>query len=71
MFTDLTDDVGLCGAFCVWLSREKIMWLNGRLISATWDMDELMTKKLQIEGEDLLKTGFRSGDASASRSSRS
>lgn len=57
--TDLKDDVGLCGAFCVWLSREKRSWLNGRLISATWDVDELLKKKGQIQDEDLLKIGFR------------
>ncbi|KZM19525.1 uncharacterized protein EKO05_0003047 [Ascochyta rabiei] len=67
----LTDDAGLCGAFCVWLSREKKMWLNGRLISATWDIDELLEKKLQIEEEDLLKVGFRVGDASAAASGQS
>ncbi|KAF1942063.1 NAD(P)-binding protein [Clathrospora elynae] len=61
----LTDDVGLCGAFCIWLSREKRMWLNGRLLSATWDVDELLEKKDQIEAQDLLKFGFRFGDASA------
>jgi hypothetical protein len=62
---DLTDDAGLCGAFCVWLSHEKKMWLNGRLISATWDVNELSEKRDQIESEDLLKVGFRVGDASA------
>ena len=62
---DLTDDVGLCGAFCVWLSREKRMWLNGRLISATWDVDELIAKRGKIESQDLLKFSYRVGDASA------
>lgn len=60
--TDLTDDVGLCGAFCVWLSKEKRMWLNGRLVSATWDVDELLESKAKIEEGDLLKIGFRLGD---------
>ncbi|KAH6866369.1 hypothetical protein BKA58DRAFT_203206 [Alternaria rosae] len=61
----LTDDVGLGGAFCVWLSSEKRMWLNGRLLGATWDVDELLEKKAQIEEQDLLKFGYRVGDASA------
>ncbi|KAL1793662.1 hypothetical protein ACET3X_008644 [Alternaria dauci] len=61
----LTDDVGLAGAFCVWLSTEKRMWLNGRLISATWDIDDLLRKKGQIEGQDLLKLGYRVGEVSA------
>lgn len=61
---DLTDDVGLCGAFCVWLSREKHMWLNGRLVSAKWDVDELVAKKGTIEEQDLLKFGYRVTDGS-------
>ncbi|KAL5121717.1 hypothetical protein ACEQ8H_000404 [Pleosporales sp. CAS-2024a] len=55
----LTDDVGLCGAFRVWLSQEKRMWLNGRLLSARWDVDELVEKKASIEEQDLLKFGYR------------
>ncbi|KAF2630323.1 hypothetical protein BU25DRAFT_484336 [Macroventuria anomochaeta] len=62
---DLTDDAGLCGTFCVWLSREKRMWLNGRPISATWNVDDLLEKRGQVEDEDLLRIGFRVGDASA------
>lgn len=55
----LTDDVGLCGAFCVWLTKEKRSWLNGRMVSATWDADELLHKREDIESRDLLKWGFR------------
>lgn len=55
----LTDDVALCGHFCVWLSRnvmaEKLSWLNGRFVSATWDVDELVSKEREIVGSDLLK----------------
>jgi hypothetical protein len=61
---DLTDDVGLCGAFCVWLSREKRMWLNGRLLSAKWDVDELLEKESSIEDNDLLKFRYRVDNAS-------
>lgn len=63
--TDLTDDVGLCGAFCVWLVCEKRIWLNGRLVSANWDVEELLEKRRQIENEELLKIGFRMGGVSA------
>jgi hypothetical protein len=35
------------------------MWLNGRLVSAKWDVDEFVQKKEKIEGQDLLKFGFR------------
>lgn len=50
-----TDDVALCGAFLVWLVKEKRDWLNGRYVSANWDVDELESKKEAIVGEDKLK----------------
>lgn len=40
------------------------MWLNGRLVSATWDVDELVERKGDIEEQDLLKWGFRVGESS-------
>ncbi|KAF1953144.1 NAD(P)-binding protein [Byssothecium circinans] len=61
----LTDDVGLCGAFCVWLSQERRAWLNGRLVSAKLDVDELLARKMEVEGGDLLKLGFRVDDVSS------
>ncbi|PCH02823.1 Short-chain dehydrogenase/reductase SDR [Penicillium occitanis (nom. inval.)] len=53
----LTDDPDLCGAFCVWVSRDsaRFKWLNGRLVSATWDPEELLAKKEDIVKGDLLK----------------
>lgn len=51
----LSDDEGLAGAFCVWLSREKKGWLSGRYVSCNWDVDDLEGKKSQIEEGDLLK----------------
>ena len=41
------------------------MWLNGRLLSAKWDVDELVEKRGKVEEQDLLKFGFRVGNASA------
>jgi hypothetical protein len=41
------------------------MWLNGRLLGATWDVDELLEKRDQVEKQDLLKFGYRVGNASA------
>jgi hypothetical protein len=35
------------------------MWLNGRLLSAKWDVHELLEKKTSIEERDLLKFGYR------------
>ena len=37
----LTDSPDLCGAFCVWLTKDgdKRAWLSGSLVSANWDVD--------------------------------
>ncbi|GAD97724.1 short-chain dehydrogenases/reductase, putative [Paecilomyces variotii No. 5] len=53
----LTDDPDLCGSFCVWLTRNPrhVKWLSGRLLSATWDPEELLAKKEDIVKGDLLK----------------
>jgi len=55
----LVDDVGLCGAFCVSLTKRVsdggLRWLGGRFVSATWDIDELLAKETKIAEGDLLK----------------
>ncbi|KPI34821.1 Dehydrogenase/ SDR family member 7B [Cyphellophora attinorum] len=54
----LIDEVGLCGAVVTWLAgmkREEVDWLGGRMISANWDMKELMEKREAIVEKDLLK----------------
>ncbi|KAL8644182.1 MAG: hypothetical protein Q9226_007894 [Calogaya cf. arnoldii] len=53
----LTDDAGLCGGFLVWLTmKEKDrLWLSGRFLSATWDVDELLQMKEAIVKSDMLK----------------
>ncbi|KAF2432453.1 NAD(P)-binding protein [Tothia fuscella] len=51
----LVDDVGLAGGFCVWLTKEKREWLSGRYLDAKWDVDELVRRKDEIVGKDLLK----------------
>ena len=59
MIIDLVDDVGLCGAFCVWLTKDRrersMQWLSGRFVSANWDVDELLAKKTEIMEKDLLR----------------
>ncbi|OJD30367.1 short-chain dehydrogenases protein [Diplodia corticola] len=59
----LVDDPELCGHFLVWLTREpgRFRWLNGRLVSATWDPDELLAKKDEIIAGDLLKFEVKTG----------
>ena len=49
------DDPGLCGAFLVWLTKEKRDWLSGRYLSANWDTSELEAMKDDIVQGDKLK----------------
>jgi NAD(P)-dependent dehydrogenase (short-subunit alcohol dehydrogenase family) len=49
------DDPGLCGAFLVWLVKEKRAWLSGRYVHVNWDVTELEAKREEIEREDKLK----------------
>ncbi|MCJ1296594.1 hypothetical protein MMC34_008160 [Xylographa carneopallida] len=53
----LTDDIGLCGGFLVWLTSRASdrLWLSGRFISATWDIEELESMKDSIVSADMLK----------------
>ncbi|KAK5958467.1 hypothetical protein OHC33_000310 [Knufia fluminis] len=55
----LVDDVGLCGAFVVGVSkrvgRGELGWLGGRFVSATWDVDELVGRREVVVGRDLLR----------------
>jgi len=38
----------------VWLTIGQRAWLNGRYVSATWDVDELEAKRVEIvEGDEL------------------
>ncbi|TVY81599.1 Short chain dehydrogenase citE [Lachnellula suecica] len=53
--TMAVDDLGLCGAFLVWLVKEKREWLSGRYMSANWDVEELESKKDAIVNGDQLK----------------
>ncbi|KAI9738093.1 MAG: hypothetical protein M1818_005521 [Claussenomyces sp. TS43310] len=50
----LVDTPDLCGGFIVWLTKGRRTWLNGRYLSATWDVDELEAMKDEIvEGNKL------------------
>ncbi|KAK5168198.1 uncharacterized protein LTR77_006767 [Saxophila tyrrhenica] len=53
----LVDSPELCGAFCVWLTKEGngSSWLSGRLCSANWDVDELEGRRGEVVKGDLLK----------------
>lgn len=49
------DEPGLCGAFLIWLTKEKRDWLSGRYLSANWDVEELQGMKEEIVKGDKLK----------------
>ncbi|KAI1615568.1 hypothetical protein EDD37DRAFT_636481 [Exophiala viscosa] len=51
----LTDDIGLCGGFLTWLTKERREWLSGRYLAAAWDVDELETMQSEIMEHDKLK----------------
>lgn len=41
----LREDVRLPGSFCVWLASQEAVFLKGRFLWASWDVDELMAMK--------------------------
>jgi len=53
----LKDSPELCGAWCVWLTKDgsKRNWLSGRWVSANWDADELEAMKDDVVSKDLFK----------------
>lgn len=51
----LIDTPDLCGGFVVWLIKGQKSWLNGRYLSAIWDVDELEARKDEITEGDKLK----------------
>jgi NAD(P)-dependent dehydrogenase (short-subunit alcohol dehydrogenase family) len=51
----LIDTPDLCGGFVVWLTKGQKSWLNGRYLSASWDVDELEARKDEITERDKLK----------------
>ena len=56
------DQADLPGNFAVWLASNEAAFLAGRLVYATWDVDELKSRAGEIVDNDLLKIGLR-GDA--------
>jgi len=48
----------LAGAAAVWLATDAAKFLNGRYISANWDVVEMMARKAEIDGNDTLQVGL-------------
>lgn len=49
-----TIEVDLPGNFMVWLTSPEGEFLKGRFVWAAWDVDELKSKRDEIEGNPLL-----------------
>lgn len=45
----LRDDISISGDFVVWSVSEEARFLSGRFVSATWDVEELKSKKEELE----------------------
>ncbi len=51
----MVDTPELCGGFTVWLTKGARTWLEGRYVSATWDVTKLESMKEEIVAGDKLK----------------
>lgn len=53
------DDVQLPGQYAVWLASKEAEFLKGRFVWANWDVEELISRKAELEEHpDLLKLGL-------------
>ena len=52
------DTPQLAGAVVNWLAGEDAKFLNGRYVSANWDMNEILARKDEIVKENLLVVGL-------------
>lgn len=55
----LTDTAELAGDALVYLTAQRRVWLAGRYVACTWDMEEFMGKEKEIVEKDLLKVRLR------------
>jgi NAD(P)-dependent dehydrogenase (short-subunit alcohol dehydrogenase family) len=49
------DKPELAGDSIVWLTQERREWLSGRYLSASWDLEEIMSRQDEIISQDKLK----------------
>jgi NAD(P)-dependent dehydrogenase (short-subunit alcohol dehydrogenase family) len=52
----LQDDISISGDFVVWSVSEQARFLSGRFVSATWDIEELKSKKADLDKDATLFT---------------
>ena len=60
MHKHLKDEPELAANTLVWLTNEKRTWLADRYINVQWDMEELVSKREEIESKGLLTMRLRS-----------
>ena len=51
----LVDSPELAADTIAWLTQQRRVWLSGRYLSASWDMDEIMSREDEIVQGDKLK----------------
>jgi hypothetical protein len=49
--------VDLCADFLVWLTQPKTKFLNGKMVWATWDVEELEARAEEIQGSATMTVG--------------
>lgn len=49
------DTAALAPETLLWLVKERREWLSGRMVSARWDMEELLAKKEEVTAKNLLR----------------
>ncbi|KAH8798537.1 hypothetical protein F5884DRAFT_758764 [Xylogone sp. PMI_703] len=59
LFHLFEDSPELAGDTIAWLTQEPRTWLRGRWLSCNWDMEELMSRRQEIEESDKLKMRLR------------
>lgn len=51
--------VKLPAHFLVWLTKAETRFLQGRMVFANWDVEELCAKREEIEGSGMLTLGYQ------------
>lgn len=60
------DTVELPSHFAVWLCSEEAKFLRGRMVWCNWDVDEIKSRKAEVEKSPTLLTGGVEGWTTAS-----
>jgi NAD(P)-dependent dehydrogenase (short-subunit alcohol dehydrogenase family) len=53
------DTPELVGGTSVWLATDAASFMNGRFVNSNWSVDDLVERKAEIEGSDVLKMNLQ------------